>query len=108
MPVWEATARRGTRIPFGAGKRRPVILATRMGPDAVLFPRATKQGGGGFRHGAHQHDPPQPSCKIDRPGWVILKLQALVDHRFLNEGTYSCEEAEDSPLLAAVRAELRP
>lgn len=107
MPVWEANTIRGTRIPFGAGKRRPVILATRMGPDAVLFPRSTKQGSG-FMHDAHRHDPPQPSCKIDRPGWVILRFQALVDHRFLNEGTYSCEEPDDSPLLDAIRRASRP
>ena len=104
MRVWEVYTKRGTKC-FGGGKPRPVILATPIGPDAVLFPRSTKQGG--FRHDAHQHDPPLP-CKVNRPGRVILKFQAVVDHRFLNDGTYSCVEPADSPLLDAMREALLP
>ena len=81
------------------------MLATPLGPDAVLYPRSTKPGG--FRHDAHRHDPPDP-CRINRRGWVILAVTVTVDPDLLNDESYSCEEPEDSPLLAAVRKELRP
>jgi hypothetical protein len=82
-----------------------VILATPLGPDAVLYPRSTKPGG--FRHDAHRHDPPDP-CRIDRPGWVKLAITVTVDPAHLNDETYSCEEPEDSPLLVAVHEGRRP
>ena len=81
------------------------MLATPLGPDAVLYPRSTKPGG--FRHDAHRHDPPDP-CSIDRPGWVKLAVPVTVDPDLLNDESYSCVEPEGSPLLAAVREELRP
>lgn len=81
------------------------MLATDLGPDAVLYPRTTQPGG--FRHDAHRHDPPDP-CKINELGWVVLRVRLFVDLRHLNDESYSCEEPEDSPLLAAVREELRP
>ena len=105
VPNFATGARQGT--PFGGGKARPVILATNLRPDAVLYPRSTKPGGSSFQHGAHRHDPPDP-CVIDRPGWVVLAVPVAVDADDLNDETYSCEEPEDSPLLDAIRDGLRP
>ena len=104
LPVLEMRTRHGSE-PFGGGKPRPVMLATPLGPDAVLLPRSTTAGP--FRHDAHRHDPPDP-CKIDRPGKVILAVNAAVNQRLLNDETYSCEEPEDSPLLVEVRRRMRP
>lgn len=104
VPVHEKRTKHGNR-PFGQGKHRPVILATRLGPDAVLHPRSTKPGG--FPHDAHR-DCLTEWCKIDKPGWVILAVRVAVDHEHLNDRTHSCDEPEDSPLLAAIRNELRP
>ena len=104
VPVHEARSARGA-MPFGGGKDRPVMLATPLGPDAVLYPRSTQRGG--FRHDAHRHDPPDP-CRIDKPGWVKLAFPVPVDPGHLNDETYSCEEPEGSPLLVAVREQLRP
>lgn len=102
-PVWEARTGRSL-VPFGKGKVRPVVLATTLGPDAVLFPRSRQHGG--FQHGPHRHD--LGSCSIDQHGWVKLHLTVPVESLRLNEETYSCEEPEGSPLLDAIRAELRP
>lgn len=104
VPFLEARPGQVAR-PFGEGKVRPVMLATPLGPDAVLFPRSTKPGG--FRHAAHRHDPPDP-CSINQPGWVILRVRVTVDPGRLNDESYSCEEPEGSPLLAAARKALRP
>ncbi len=108
VPVSEARAARGVR-PFGQGKTRPVVLATRLGPDAVLFPRSTKPSTkpSSFRHDAHRHAP-DPPCRIDRPGWVPLHLRAVVDLQLLNEESYSCEEPEGSQLFGAMLEALRP
>ncbi|MDE0102022.1 MAG: hypothetical protein OXN89_06555 [Bryobacterales bacterium] len=105
IPSRGAGAKRGT--PFGGGKVRPVILATDLRPDAVLYPRSTKRSGNSFEHAAHSHDPPGP-CAIKRPGWVVLAVPVTVDTDDLNEKTYSCEEPEDSPLLDELRKALRP
>ena len=104
LPVSEARTERRVR-PFGEGKVRPVVLATPLGPDAVLFPRSTKRGG--FRHGAHRHEP-DPPCGIDEPGWVKLNMTAVVDPQLLNEDSWSYEEPEDSRLFDAMRQALRP
>ena len=104
VPVREARTERGVS-PFGEGKVRPVVLAAPLGPDAVLFPRSTRRGG--FRHGAHRHEPDRP-CGIDEPGWVKLNMTAVVDPQLLNEESYSCEEPEGSGLFDAMREALRP
>lgn len=104
LPVHEKRTKHGNK-PFGRGKDRPVILATPLGPDAVLYPRSTKSGN--VQHDAHRHDPPG-RCEIDKPGWVILAVSVVVDTDHLNDKTYSCEEPEDSPLLTVIRNELRP
>ena len=39
---------------------------------------------------------------------MILAVPVTVDPDHLNDESYSCEEPEDSPLLAAVREALRP
>lgn len=111
VPYVEPRPGRDAR-PFGGGKIRPVILATPRGPDAVLYPRSTqpsrfRHDADRFWHDAHRHDPPDP-CSIDRPGWVILAERVTVEPDRLNDKSYSCEEPEDSPLLAAVREALRP
>lgn len=103
VPVHEARGERGVR-PFGAGKVRPVILATPLGPDAVLFPRSTQRGD--FKHNAHRHE--TGPCDINKPGWMVLTVSAAVDQRLLNEESYSCEEPEDSGLLDAMRDAMRP
>ncbi len=103
VPGDKALTRRGR--PFDRGKDRPVMLATRLGPDAVLFPRSTKPGG--FRHDAHRHDPPDP-CSINQRGGVILAVPVAVDLEHLNDESYSCEEPEDSSLLVEVRRRMRP
>ena len=90
--------------PFSPDKSRPVILATAFGPDAVLYPRSTQRGR--FRHGPHNHAP-DPPCKINKPGWVVLDVPLAVEPSSLNDENYSCEEPEDSLLLDAIR-ELRP
>ena len=105
VPIHEARSARGAK-PFGGGKDRPVMLATPLGPDAVLYPRSSTRPGG-FPHDAHRHDPPDP-CRIDKPGWVKLNIRVPVDPDHLNDETYSCEEPEDSPLLVRVREELWP
>lgn len=107
MPGDRALTRSGR--PFDVGKQRPVILATAIGPDAVLYPRSTRPGfqGGRFRHGPHNHMP-DPPCKINEPGWVVLAVPVAVESRSLNDETYSCEEPEDSQLLDAIGEELRP
>lgn len=90
-----------------------MVLATPLGPDAVLFPRSTQPSTrpstprARFQHGAHRHDPPDP-CKINKPGWVILAVPVKVDPSLLNEESYSCEEPEDSPLLDELRKARRP
>ncbi len=104
VPVCEVRAGRHVKS-FGQGKTRPVVLATQRSPDAVLFPRSTKPSG--FRHDAHNHEP-DPPCDIDKPGWVILRLQAIVNAELLNEESYSCVEPEDSQLFDAMREALRP
>ena len=112
VPGQETRSQRGG-TPFRTDKDGPVVLATPLGPDAVLFPRSTQPSTrpstprARFKHGAHRHDPPGP-CKINKPGWVILAVPVKVDPSLLNEESYSCEEPENSPLLAAIRAELRP
>lgn len=104
VPVSEARTERAV-MPFGEGKVRPVVLATRLGPDAVLFPRSTRRPG--FRHDAHRHEP-DPPCGIEEPGWVKLDMEAVVDSQLLNEESYSCEEPEGSRLFDAMRKALRP
>ncbi len=104
VPVHEARTNRGLR-PFGLGKLRPVVLATRLSPDAVLFPRSTLESE--FQHDAHSHEP-DPPCEIDKPGWVVLSLTAVVDLQLLNSDSYSCEEPEGSQLFDAMREALRP
>lgn len=94
--------------PFASHKSRPrpVILATPVGPDTRLFPRSTQppksQRDRGIRHGAHSHAP-DPPCRIDRPGWVLLGKEVTVDARLLGQDAYSCEEPEETGLLDEIR-----
>ena len=55
----------------------------------------------------HRHDLPGP-CRINQRGWVKLRVRVVVDPGHLNDESYSCGEPEDSPLLDAIRKELRP
>ena len=110
-PVHRARNELGGK-PFGGGKIRPVVLATPLGPEAILYPRSTQlyprsTQPGGLQHDAHHHEP-HPPCRINKPGWVKLAIPVDVDQSLLNDETYSCEEPEGSRLLDAIRAELRP
>lgn len=63
VPYLEALPGRDAR-PFGGSKVRPVMLATPLGPDAVLYPRSTQPSG--FKHDADRfwHDPTATTRRI--------------------------------------------
>lgn len=85
---------------------RPLVLATPVGPDARLFPRSTGRPRStrdwGIEHDAHDHEPELP-CVIDLPGWVLLGMEVSVDECHLDQSSYSCEEPEETGLLAEIR-----
>ena len=86
---------------------RPVLQATRLGPNAVLYPRSTTIHGP-FEHGKHVHPYSEAPCRIDRDGWVQLNVPVTVSTAALCQESYSCTEPEDTGLLEAMRKAIAP
>ena len=90
--------------------RRPTVLASPLGPNAVLFPRSTKgqaSGQGAYQHEAHYpwcND--RPRCGINRNGWV-LRVPCNVSATELTPKNWSCVEPEASGLNTVLEQWLR-
>ena len=108
--VDDANVRRRDGKPFSSkAVKRPVVLATDLGPKAVLFPRTTQDYGAGVRHAAHDHTP-EPSCRINKPGRVLLRDRdrVRVEQALLDQSSYSCEEPHKTGLLGLLHKALEP
>lgn len=82
---------------------RPVVLATPLGPDMTLYPRSASVPGG-FTHQAHRHEPPEPPCRINKKGWVVIDEPVAVERSFLDSDSYSCAEPDSTGLIEAIEA----
>lgn len=87
--------------------KRPVILARLRPSRAVLYPRSASRRGG-FDHQAHRHQPPEPTCRVSKNGWVKLRVPVTVKRTLLNETSFSCTEPEGTGLLKAIREAIEP
>ncbi len=85
---------KGTAFADKTGKR-PVLLASRPGPNAVLYSRSTQSGGNGLPHRAHTHG----DCSITKSGSIIYKVPVTVPSSALAKDSFSCYEP-DEDLLA--------
>lgn len=82
---------------------RPLILATPVGPDMTLYPRSASIPGG-FTHQPHRHKPPEPPCRINKEGWVVLDEPVAVERSFLDSDSYSCTEPDGTGLIEEIEA----
>ena len=82
---------------------RPVVLATPLGPDMTLYPRSASVSEG-FAHCAHRHELPEPPCRINKDGWVVLDEPVAVERSFLGSDSYSCTEPDGTGLIEAIQA----
>lgn len=81
--------------------KRPVVLATPLGPDMTLYPRSASVSDG-FAHCAHRHELPEPPCRINKNGWVVLDESVTVERAFLDSDSYSCTEPYGTGLIEAI------
>lgn len=104
----------GTGQVFASGKakeggRRPVILASHWGPNAILFPRSTRdqrRDQTHYHHQRHMHSAEFPRCKVSKCGWV-LDLPVNVSVNEMAYRNWSCVESEGSDLHAEIERRLR-
>ena len=81
------------------GDGRRVVLATAFGPNATLFARSASVPDR-FSHPAHQHEGGPGRCRLNRDGWINLRIPVNVPSELLCNETYSCKEPDDAPLRA--------
>ena len=81
----------------GTGRR--VVLATEYHPNAILFARSASVQST-YAHPAHDHASDFSRCKLDREGWINLRIRVNVPVSSLCDDTYSCDEPEESTLRA--------
>src|SRR5687767_2227031 len=86
---------------------RPVVLATRPGPNVLLFPRSASVVGP-FQHEPHDHWSTEPLCHINALGWVQTHIAVTIRGADLDDSTLSCFEPADTGLLEAIRQAVAP
>ena len=82
---------------------RPLILATPLEPNMTLYPRSASIPEG-FTHQAHRHEPPEPPCRINKKGWVVIESPVIVDESLLGSNSFSCTEPDGTGLIEAIEA----
>jgi hypothetical protein len=85
----------------GPGDGRRVLLASKHGPNAVIYPRSAS-GESGVEHAKHVHVDGGGNCKLNLQGWVVFQTRVLVDGDCLNDETHSCQEPDGSSLWQAI------
>lgn len=90
---------------------RPVILAVPLIPatPSVLYARSTQHrshSSARVSHKRHNHQFTNPSCRVNKDGWVVLAVPVTAREKHLNSGTFSCREPEATGLTKAIRARL--